>query len=101
MTGYSPFALEVDRNEQVIPKVIRGDRPRRPTNLATTNLLEAVWPIAEGCWCPVARERLTLPQVSDYLEVEISKRKQEDQYRMEEKTQDASDDDSDLEMIVG
>jgi len=66
-TGRFPFH-ELGRDSHIINKVLKGERPKRPSQATGIGLSDTIWEVMERCWQPDHHERPAVTTVADALE---------------------------------
>ena len=64
MTGSEPFA-NIKRQPEVLMRMLRGERPVRPTDpeVVARGLDDKMWGILERCWAHAPEDRPTIEEV--------------------------------------
>ena len=68
MTGTVPFS-ETKRATEIVPKVLRGDRPSKPLGdeAVRHGLTDKIWELLTCCWKVDPKERPTIEEVLEEL----------------------------------
>ena len=65
MTGATPFPDQ--SYEEIVGRVMRGQRPEWPSNNPPQGIAEALWEQIKSCWKQEPKERPTAPSVLEAL----------------------------------
>ena len=62
-TGEAPFGEQ--KNEAVVLRILRGDRPKMPGNAQAVGLTHEMWALLENCWHQNPKKRPTMEEVME------------------------------------